>query len=168
MGEISGGNRSFRIHKLGSRQHPPHSSAVPTTADMACISPATASGKHRAGATASATEEAKVEWWLRFNNGVPAADDGDAADSGDEVEEEAAAGAGGKGVSCGRAERSVAADEEVGMGSCSRRVAMGAKAGMVARGGGKAEAAAAGSGCNRQRSSPRFADRAELDGKRET
>ncbi|CAL4977810.1 unnamed protein product [Urochloa decumbens] len=79
-------------------------------------------------ATAAA---AKAEWWLRFNNGAP-------ADDGDEVEEDGE-GAGGRsepGVSCGSAPR--------------------AAEGMVARGGGSADAGAAGSG-GKRRSSPRFA-----------
>ncbi|KAF8705002.1 hypothetical protein HU200_031256 [Digitaria exilis] len=89
-------------------------------------STATATAKGRAGVT----EEAKAEWWLRFNNGAPA-DDGDVADSGDE------------------------AGEEGQEGSSS-------KAEMVARGGGNAEAGAAGTG-DKTRSSPRFAHRAAVD-----
>nr|CAB3472217.1 unnamed protein product [Digitaria exilis] len=51
----------------------------------------TATGKGRAGVT----EEAKAEWWLRFNNGAPA-DDGDVADSGDEAGEEGQEGSSSK------------------------------------------------------------------------
>ncbi|CAL4958141.1 unnamed protein product [Urochloa decumbens] len=130
---------------------------------MASPATATAIGKGRAGVT----EAAKAEWWLRFNNGAPA-DDGDAADSGDEVEEEEGEGAGGRAgtaVSGGRAARAVARDEELEMGSRDGRAAAaarGVKAGMVARGGGNAETGAAGSG-GKRRSSPRFADRADID-----
>ncbi|CAL4951501.1 unnamed protein product [Urochloa decumbens] len=103
------------------------------------VSPATATaiGRGRAAAT-GVTEAAKAEWWLRFNNGAP-------ADDGDEVEEDYGEGAGGRsepGVSCGGAPR--------------------AAEGMVACGGGSADAGAAGSG-GKKRSSPRFADRADLN-----
>ncbi|CAL4951502.1 unnamed protein product [Urochloa decumbens] len=131
---------------------------------MASPATATAIGKGRAGVT----EAAKAEWWLRFNNGAPA-DDGDAADSGDEAEEEEdGEGAGGRvgtAVSGGMAARAVARDEEAEMGSEDGRAAAaarGVKAGMVARGGGSMETGAAGSG-GKRRSSPRFADRADLN-----
>ncbi|CAO2193642.1 unnamed protein product [Urochloa humidicola] len=113
-------------------------------------SPATAStiGKGRAASAVEVTEATKAEWWLRFNNGAPA-DDGDVADSGDEAEEEGGEGAGGRAgmaVSGGRA------------AAAARAV----KAGMLAHGGGSADAGAAGSG-GKRRSSPRFADRPDLD-----
>ncbi|RLN24817.1 hypothetical protein C2845_PM07G01610 [Panicum miliaceum] len=112
-------------------------------------SPAVAKG--RAGAAAGVTEEAKAEWWLRFNNGVPA-DDADAADSGDEAEGARLEGAGGKAgmAVSGRSTARVAAagdEEEAEMGSGDGRaaaVARGAKAELVARGGGMAEAGAGG------------------------
>ncbi|PUZ58018.1 hypothetical protein GQ55_5G476800 [Panicum hallii var. hallii] len=114
--------------------------------------------KGRAGAAAGVTEEAKAEWWLRFNNGVPAGD-ADAADSGDETEGagEGAGGKAGMAVSGGRSGVAAAGDEEAEMGSGDGRVAAvarGAKAEMVARSGGKAEAGAGGE----RRSSPRFAE----------
>ncbi|CAO2185630.1 unnamed protein product [Urochloa humidicola] len=108
-------------------------------------SPETAStiGKGRAASAVEVTEATKAEWWLRFNNGAPA-DDGDAADSGDEAEEEeggeGAGGRSGTAVSGGRA----------------------AAAARVLRGGGSADAGAVGSG-GKRRSSPRFAERADLD-----
>ncbi|CAO2161054.1 unnamed protein product, partial [Urochloa humidicola] len=78
-----------------------------------------------------------------FNNGVPA-DDGDGADSGDEAEEggEGAGGRSGTAVSGGRAAAAATPWE-------------------VLRGGGSADAGAAGSG-GKRRSSPRFAERADL------
>jgi hypothetical protein len=118
----------------------------------------TAKGRAGAASTAGVTEEeeAKAEWWRRFNNGVPV-DDGD--DKEEEKEEEEGEREGAE----RRATYAVAGCEEAEM-----QMGPGdGRAEMVARGGGKAETEAAGAG-GKRRSSPRFADPAALNGNRET